>query len=72
MSDQLFIQIDSHLHVIVRRRGKTGGDMLAGDGDTQRLPLPFKLQRPMLALTQKLRSSTNVLYSTYGVTVGSR
>ena len=32
MADQLVIEIDSHLHVIVRGRGKASGDAFDGQG----------------------------------------
>ena len=37
MADQLFIQIDSHFHVVICGRGKTGGDPLAGQRQGQSL-----------------------------------
>ena len=35
MPDQLVIEIDSHLHVIVRGRGKASGDAFAGQGQVE-------------------------------------
>ena len=60
MADQLFIQVDSHFHVVVRRGREPGGHPFAGQGQGQAGALMPQGQRAVPEL-HKLVCSTSVL-----------